>query len=165
MKHVFIIGSIIMGIFLMQVNYNNTKMPVEEDIPIKLEQPEFFFEDIPTKELVYDACEHYGIKHIDIVVAQSILETGMYRSEQCLKHNNLFGLYNSRKQVYFRFNHWTESVKAYRDLIQYRLRENEDYYKFLTRISYASDPDYIKKVKNIVVKYDLERICKQSKRN
>lgn len=50
-------------------------------------------------------------------------------------------------------------------MIQYRLRENEDYYKFLTRISYASDPNYIKKVKNIVVKYDLGRICKQSKRN
>ena len=153
MKHVFIIGSIIMGVFLMQVNYNNTKMPVEEDIPIKLEQPEFFLEDIPTKELVRDACEHYGIKHIDIVVAQSILETGMYRSEQCLKHNNLFGLYNSRKQVYFRFNHWTESVKAYRDLIQYRYTGG-DYYKWLDNIGYAEDSLYIIKVKGIVRRYE-----------
>lgn len=40
-------------------------------------------------------------------------------------------------------------------MIQYRLRENENYYQFLTRISYASDPDYIKKVKNIVIKYNL----------
>lgn len=142
-----------MGIFLMQVNYNNTKMPVEEDIPIKLEQPEFFLEDIPTKELVRDACEHYGIKHIDIVVAQSILETGMYRSEQCLKHNNLFGLYNSRRQVYFRFNHWTESVKAYRDLIQYRYTGG-DYYKWLDKIGYAEDSLYIIKVKGIVKRYE-----------
>lgn len=142
-----------MGIFLMQVNYNNTKMPVEEDIPIKLEQPEFFLEDIPTKELVRDACEHYGIKHIDIVVAQSILETGMYRSEQCLKHNNLFGLYNSRKQVYFRFNHWTESVKAYRDLIQYRYTGG-DYYKWLDKIGYAEDSLYIIKVKGIIRRYE-----------
>ena len=153
MKHVFIIGSIIIGIFLMQVNYNNTKIPVEEDIPIKLEQPEFFLEDIPTKELVRDACEYYGIKHIDIVVAQSILETGMYRSEQCLKHNNLFGLYNSRKQVYFRFNHWTESVKAYRDLIQYRYTDG-DYYKWLNKIGYAEDSLYIIKVKDIVRRYE-----------
>ena len=153
MKHVFIIGSIIMGIFLMQVNYNNTKIPVEEDIPIKLEQPEFFLEDIPTKELVRDACEHYDIKHIDIVVAQSILETGMYRSEQCLKHNNLFGLYNSRRQVYFRFNHWTESVKAYRDLIQYRYTGG-DYYKWLDKIGYAEDSLYIIKVKGIVKRYE-----------
>ena len=77
----------------------------------------------------------------------------MYRSEQCLKHNNLFGLYNSRKQVYFRFNHWTESVKAYRDLIQYRYTGG-DYYKWLDKIGYAEDSLYIIKVKGIVRRYE-----------
>lgn len=151
MKRIFIIGFIIIGIFLIWIYYN-TKISIKKNIPIKLEQPEFFLEDTPTKELVRDACKYYGIKHIDIVVAQSILETGMYRSEQCLKHNNLFGLYDSKKQVYFRFNHWTESVKAYRNLIQYRYTEG-DYCKWLDNIGYAEDSLYIIKVKNIIKRY------------
>lgn len=40
-------------------------------------------------------------------------------------------------------------------MIQYRLRENEDYYHFLTRIGYAEDPQYITKVKGIVKRYKL----------
>lgn len=40
-------------------------------------------------------------------------------------------------------------------MIQYRLRENEDYYKFLNRIGYAEDPEYISKVKEIVNRYKL----------
>ena len=100
MKRIFIIEFIIIGIFLIWIYYN-TKTSIKKNIPIKLEQPEFFLEDTPTKELVRDACKYYDIKHIDIVVAQSILETGMYRSEQCLKHNNLFGLYDSKKTSLF----------------------------------------------------------------
>ena len=136
-------------------NYYQVSTYEEEEVPVKLEQPEFFLADTPTKELVKEACEYFGLKHSEIVVAQSILETGHYHSDNCVKHNNLFGLYNSRRKQYYKFDKWWKSVLAYRDMIQYRLRENEDYYKFLTRISYASDPNYIKKVKNIVIKYNL----------
>lgn len=125
-----------------------------EPLPIKLEQPEFFFKDIPTKELVKEACEYYGIKHSDIVVAQSILETGHYKSKNCIKHHNLFGLYNSKKREFFKFNHWTESVKAYRDMIQYRYTEG-DYYQWLEKIGYAEDPLYVKKLINIKKRYSL----------
>ena len=139
----------------MWLGYNYYQVPTYEEVPVKLEQPEFFLANKPTKELVKEACEYFGLKHSEIVVAQSILETGHYHSDNCVKHNNLFGLYNSRRKQYYKFDKWWKSVLAYRDMIQYRLRENEDYYKFLTRISYASDPNYIKKVKNIVIKYNL----------
>ena len=127
----------------------------EEEIPVKLEQPEFFLADKPTKELVMEACEYFGLKHSDIVVAQSILETGHYNSVNCTKNNNLFGLYNSRRGQYYKFDRWWKSVIAYRDMIQYRLRENEDYYKFLSRIGYAEDPKYISKIKGIIKRYKL----------
>ena len=42
-------------------------------------------------------------------------------------------------------------------MIQYRLRENEDYYQFLTRIGYAEDPQYITKVKGIVKRYEKNK--------
>lgn len=134
--------------------YYETPTYEDEEVPVKLEQPEFFLYDKPTKELVLEACEYFGLKHSEIVVAQSILETGYYHSDNCVKHNNLFGLYNSKRKQYYKFDKWWKSVIAYRDMIQYRLRENEDYYKFLTRIGYAEDPQYIVKVKGIVKRYE-----------
>lgn len=98
---------------------------------------------------LYLALEYYNIKHPRIVLAQAKLETGNYTSKHCINGNNLFGLYNSRKKEYFSFEHWHHSVKAYKDMIEYKHRDDEDYYEFLVRISYASDPNYISKVKRI----------------
>lgn len=99
--------------------------------------------------ILYLALEHYNIKHPRVVLAQAKLETGNYTSGHCIKGNNLFGLYNSKKKKYFHFNHWSESIEAYKDMIEYKHRDGEDYYEFLIRISYASDPSYISKVKQI----------------
>lgn len=126
----------------------------ESELPIKLEQPEFFLEDTPNIELVLQACEYYNIKHSGIVVSQAILETGHFKSENCIKGNNLFGLYNSKKKEFFKFNHWTESVKAYRDMIQYRYTKG-DYYQWLKKIGYAEDSLYVQKLVNIKKRYSL----------
>lgn len=123
-----------------------------DSLAIKLQQPEFFLEDRPTPELVLEACKYYEIQYPEIVTAQSILETGHYKSKVCLQKNNLFGLYNSRKHDYYSFNHWTESVKAYYDLVQYRYKDG-DYYTWLLRIGYAEDPNYIAKVKSVKKRY------------
>lgn len=152
MKYFFtmlLIGIIVSAYIISKLDNTNV-----EPLPIKLEQPEFFLEDKPTKELVKEACEYYSIKHSDIVVSQAILETGHFRSDNCVKHNNLFGLYNSKKKQFYKFNHWTESVKAYRDMVQYRYKEG-DYCFWLEKIGYAEDPEYIKKVTNIKKRYNL----------
>lgn len=111
--------------------------------------PEFLTAKTPTKELVYDCAVYYGLQHPKIIVAQSILETGYYKSKCCVEHNNLFGLYDSKNKKYFRFATWQESVRAYKRMIQYKYKDGEDYYGFLKRIRYAEDPNYISKVKNI----------------
>lgn len=98
------------------------------------------------------ALEYYEIQCSDIVYAQAILETGYFKSAVCLNHNNLFGLYDSKKMEYYRFEHWSESVVAYKKWIQERYKPPEDYYNFLKRIHYASDPQYIDKLKKIVSK-------------
>ena len=84
--------------------------------------------------------------------AQAILETGHFKSRVCLEYNNLFGLYNSRKKQYYRFNHWSESVIAYKNWIQRRYKPSEDYYIFLDRIKYAESIEYIPLLKKIVNK-------------
>lgn len=162
--HKFLIGfflGLVFGIILgavIQMNASNPEPQPEEiieqcdTVSIKLEQPEFFLENTPRPELVRQACEYYNIQYPEIVTAQSILETGHYKSKVCLQYNNLFGLYNSKKRDYYSFNHWTESVKAYYDLVQYRYKEG-DYYAWLSKIGYAEDPNYIAKVKSVQKRY------------
>lgn len=133
---------------IVAINIANNSQK-EESLPIKLQQPEFFLFNTPNDSLVYQACVYYGVHHPEIVVSQAILETGHYRSLSCKIDNNLFGLYNSKKKEYFKFNHWTESVEAYKNMIQYKYKDEEDYYNFLTRIGYAEDSLYIQKIKRI----------------
>lgn len=115
------------------------------------------FMDRTAKEGLIDALKYYDIQHPDIVYAQALLETGHFKSVGCLKHHNLFGLYNSKAKRYCRFNHWTESVIAYKEWIQRRYKPPEDYYAFLKRIGYATDPQYIQKLKIIVKKENDKR--------
>lgn len=134
------------GVQLSKLIPRNTILK-EEPVPVKLEQPEFFLYDTPNDSLILQACAYYGLKHDTIILTQAKLETGNYKSYQCRVNNNLFGLYNSAKMEYYKFDHWSESVEAYKKWIQYRLKDEEDYYFFLSRIGYAEDPDYISKLK------------------
>ena len=92
--------------------------------------------------------EQQGVKHPRIVIAQSLLETAYYTSKVCLEKNNLFGLRRPKDGSYYEFDNWEESVKAYRDYVQYKYKGG-DYYQFLQRIGYAEDPDYVAKVRQI----------------
>lgn len=96
---------------------------------------------------LYAALKRHGIKYPKIVLAQALLETGNFRSRLCREGNNLFGLRHSKG--YYTFDHWEESVIAYRDWVQYKHRDGEGYYAFLKRIGYASAKDYIYKVRKI----------------
>ena len=104
------------------------------------------------KDGLEEALIYYKVHHEDIVYAQAILETGYFKSRVCLEYNNLFGLYNSRKKQYYRFNHWSASVIAYKNWIQRRYKPSEDYYIFLDRIKYAESIEYIPLLKKIVNK-------------
>lgn len=121
-----------------------------ECTPDTISEPEFISQ-LPSEGLI-SALEYYEIKHPDIVYAQAILETGYFKSSVCINKNNLFGLYNSKKNEYYSFNHWSESVLAYREWIQKRYKPPEDYYDFLQRIRYASDPQYVYKLREIVTR-------------
>jgi len=85
------------------------------------------------------------IKHPKIVLRQAILETGWFKSYNCKKRNNIFGWYNGD---YLEFNTWEDCVKYYKRW-QDRKYKGGDYFEFLTRIGYASDEDYIWKLKHI----------------
>ena len=107
------------------------------------------FLDKSPKEGLKEALDYYNIEHADIVYAQAVLETGNFKSTNCIKYNNLFGLYNSKKKEYFKYSHWSQSVEAYRKYIQSKYKSG-NYYDFLANLGYAEDSTYIYKVKEIV---------------
>lgn len=86
-----------------------------------------------------------GIKYPKIVLAQAILETDWFKSSVCRNKHNLFGLTNPRTKDYYEFNHWTESVKAYYDKVQYKY-SGGNYLLWLNKIGYAEDKSYVRAV-------------------
>ena len=99
--------------------------------------------------ILYLALVHYNIKHPKIVLAQAKLESGNFTSNHYKKRNNFLGLYDSKRKEYYKFNHWTDCIQGYKDMIEYKLRDNENYYNFLRRIKYATSENYIRQIKQI----------------
>lgn len=108
--------------------------------------------------ILYLALVHYKVKNPKAVLAQAKLESGNFTSSHCVTRNNFLGLYNSQKKEYYKFDHWTDCITSYKTMIEYRLKDGENYYKFLSRIRYASDPSYIDKVK--LIENNL-KLCKR----
>ena len=107
------------------------------------------FENKTPEEGIDEALQYYNIKHPTIVKAQAILETANFTSDLCIKNNNLFGLYDSKNKRYYSYNHWWESIIAYKKTIQKRYENSRYYYMFLEDIEYAEDKEYINKLKEI----------------
>lgn len=93
--------------------------------------------------------ERLGVKHVNIVLKQSILETGWYTSYSCKTRLNLFGF--RWKGKYLEFETWQAGCKYMKDW-QDRHYNGGDYFTFLTRRGYAEDPKYISKLKTIKIK-------------
>lgn len=88
-----------------------------------------------------------NIPHAKIVLAQSKLETGGYKSKLCKTHNNIFGL--KKGNSYRRYNNYVACIADYKKRISSKYKGG-DYYKFLTELGYAEDPEYTQKLKDMV---------------
>jgi len=100
---------------------------------------------------LYQEIIRNGIQHPRIVLAQAILETGWFRSPLCRNRHNLFGLTNPKTGKYYEFNHWTESVRAYYTMVQYKYKGG-NYLLWLHKIGYAEDPRYVREVAQVLKK-------------
>ncbi len=97
---------------------------------------------------VYRYIKCSGILHPEIVLRQAIWETGWFKSKHSLQKNNLFGFRYSKK--YMSFDSWQACVDYYKT---WQLRRytnpDEDYYKFLVRIKYATSQNYLSSLKSL----------------
>ncbi len=98
---------------------------------------------------LYEEIRRNGILYPKVVLAQAILETGWFRSPACRNKHNLFGLTNPRTGEYFEFDHWTESVRAYYTMVQYKYKGG-NYLLWLDQIGYAEDKGYIPALVNVL---------------
>lgn len=136
----FILLSLFTSSFTTKSSYKNTN--------IERVDTTFLTREL-NDSVLYLALLHYEVKEPKIVLAQAKLESGNFTSNLFINKNNFLGLYNSRKKEFFEFNHWSDCIKGYKNMIEYKLKDGENYYDFLKRIGYAEDPDYIAKVKRI----------------
>lgn len=112
---------------------------------------------------LYRVLKENGAWYPDILVAQSRLETGNYKSQLCVAANNIFGMRKVHKREtlqcgdtngYGKYNHWIDSAID-RIMLDTTVFNNimpsiEVYEKYIT--SYAKDSNYLKKIKSINVK-------------
>ena len=138
---------IILFCFVSMSFHDVNVMPKQQDVEVC--DTSFLNVNELNDSILYLALVHYDIKYPKAVLAQAKLESGNYTSSHYRNRNNFLGLYNSRRKEYFKFNHWSECILAYKDMVEYKLREGEDYYQFLDRIGYAENPNYIRLVKQI----------------
>jgi len=115
----------------------------DEDNENNTEDPAF----VLTVDNLREALENEGVQHAEIVLRQAILETGWFKCTSCsLSRNNIFGFWYKKK--YIEFDTWQDCV-AYYKRWQDRHYKGGDYYAFLKKVGFATDPNYLKRLKSI----------------
>lgn len=117
-----------------------------------------FNEPKSINETIYQQIKDSGLEHPEIVYAQAILETGWFKSYNCKQRNNIFGLYDSKNNQYYSFESKRECIIKYKEWIQDKYYDGQDYYDFLNCMweykgeckRYAAAEDYTDKLKVIV---------------
>jgi len=112
-------------------------------------------------ELFFEALIYYEIHAPEIAFKQAVLETGNFQSKLFVEGNNLFGmrLPKSRNTTatgemdhHASYSHWIDSIRDYKMFQDYYISVGyrlHNYIVFLHYIGYATDQNYINKLKSI----------------
>jgi uncharacterized FlgJ-related protein len=122
-----------------------------------------------SKEALVSMIKELGIKHPEIVLAQSILETGHWTSTIFKENNNLFGMKQARSRIrtakgtqlnHAYYHSWQESLydyAFYQCRYLSKITNDEDYFAALDA-SYAEANNYSKHLKEIIEKEELKKL-------
>lgn len=102
---------------------------------------------------VYNKIVKANLRHPKIVLKQAIHESGNFKSNAAVNKHNILGI--MRGSHIRRFRSIDECIKFYRDNIQSRYNGG-NYYRFLKRIGYATDENYLRKVRNTPLQTEIE---------
>ena len=119
----------------------------------------------PNQREVYEELVRLDVKFPDIVLAQTILESGNFSSKVAKQNNNLFGMRMPKirettaigqRYGYARYYNWKESVKDYKLwqealLKKYPNMTRGQYKSYINRV-YSTGKNYISKINLIIQK-------------
>jgi len=122
-----------------------------------------------SQDKMVELMKDLNIRYPHIAMAQSLIETGHFKSKIFKENNNLFGMKQARTRVntakgtqyqHAYYDTWQESVYDYA-FYQCRylgsLYSEDEYLAYLGR-SYAEDPNYVSKIKSLIKKEDLKSL-------
>lgn len=121
---------------------------------LQAEEPELLLDTLTLNEENFiRVCKYYDVQFPDVVFAQAKLESGHFSSKVFRNNNNMLGLYDSINKRFYHFDHWTQCLRGYKELVQYKYEGIDDveaYYAWLAELPYASDEQYVNKVKSLM---------------
>jgi uncharacterized FlgJ-related protein len=162
---IFLIMFISASFIAYKIGLNNSiqELSTEERITLINEKDSF------SKEKMATMLDDLNVKFPWIPMAQSIVETGQWKSEVFLENNNLFGMREAKSRIttsigtnlnHAEYHSWRESIYDYA-FYQSRylgsIKTESEYYQYL-EASYAEDPEYVKKIKGIIENHNLKKL-------
>lgn len=146
-----------MGCLVGVINTNTTQIQfIKEKVYIDTCIYKSKTMDTLNKETVYNEILNNNIQFPKIVLQQAIMETGHFKSFNCLIRNNLFGFSNEKhikegnKNGYLLFKHWKECIKWYANW-QKKWYNGGSYYNFILEMNPGVDSSYIDLLKRVKV--------------
>jgi hypothetical protein len=122
-----------------------------------------------TQEKLIQMIKELNIKYPHIVLAQSMVETGKWKSKIFLENQNLFGMKEAKMRIttaggtqynHAYYNHWRESVydyAFYQCRYLHGVKSENEYFQYLAA-NYAEDPNYLNAVKTLIQKEGLKTL-------
>lgn len=122
-----------------------------------------------SNEKLIDEIKHLNFKFPHIVYAQSLLETGHFKSPIFQENNNLFGMKEALIRIstsmgtqdgHAVYKNWKESLMDYALYCATYLNkiDNEDDYISYLSQKYAQDPQYASKIRTIISSENIKKI-------
>jgi Mannosyl-glycoprotein endo-beta-N-acetylglucosaminidase len=132
--------------------------------------PQVAMGDTLTVENLISTVWTLPFRHKNIIIAQAILETGWFKSDNCVNNNNLFGMKKSFSRVstydtiingYAHYSNWKMSVVDYYLLQSTResiIRTSKDeYMRYLNRTYSEVGSSYSRQLEDIIKRLDLPK--------
>lgn len=160
----FSILILVVTIFLLGAHYS----PFIFKGPVK-NYNEIIYEKKFTKENLVQVIKKIKINYPYIVLGQTIVETGHFKSKIFIENNNLFGMKKSSGRItmsdsthngHAYYDNWEDSVydyALYQSTYLRKIKSEEEYFNYLSR-SYAESDEYVKLLKQVIKKEGLKEL-------
>lgn len=164
----FTVAAIFMKIALVNAHekafIEASAIPIEEGFYTIEADADTFSQEALVKEL-----KRLNVRFPEIILAQSILETGHFSSRIFIENNNLFGMKQARARSttaagtqlgHAFYDHWKQSVMDYalfQNAYMNKLRSEKSYLKYLDK-NYAEAENYDKKLLQIIEREKLHEL-------